>query len=68
MKHTTKLGPSHYIRLDSYGESRENRRFNVICTIAVLVISAMTAGAMAGIDITNLNPQLNHETTRSSDR
>jgi hypothetical protein len=57
MKHTTKLGPGRYIRLDSYGESRETRRFNILCTLVVIAIACMTAGAMVGADITNLNPQ-----------
>jgi len=57
MKHTTKLGPGRYIRLDSYGESRETRRFNILCTLVVIAITCMTATAMVGVDITNLNPQ-----------
>lgn len=68
MKHTTRLGRNRYIRLDSYGESRETRRFNFLCALFVIAIAVMTAGAMVGVDITNLNPHTNHETTRSSDR
>jgi len=64
MQHTTRLGPNHYIRLDSYGESRETRRFNILCTLFVITIACMTAGAMVGIDITNINPQNNAHTTR----
>ena len=64
MKHTTKLGPNRYIRLDSYGESRETRRLNILCTMLVIAISVMTAGAMVGVDITNLNPQNNGNTHR----
>ena len=64
MKHTTKLGPGRYIRLDSYGESRETRRFNILCTLVVIAITCMTAGAMVGVDITNLNPQNNENTHR----
>jgi len=67
MKHTTKLGRNRYIRLDSYGESRETRRFNILCTLFVIAIACMTAGAMVGVDITNINPQNNatpHRTSR----
>ena len=64
MRHTTRLGRNRYIRLDSYGESRETRRFNILCTLFVIAIACMTAGAMVGIDITNLNPQNNAHTTR----
>lgn len=64
MKHTTKLGRNRYIRLDSYGESRETRRLNILCAMLVIAISAMTAGAMVGVDITNLNPQNNGNTHR----
>ena len=66
MKHTTKLGPNRYIRLDSYGESRETRRFNIFCTLFVIAITVMTAGAMVGVDITNLNQQNNGNTSRTS--
>ena len=64
MKHTTRLGRNRYIRLDSYGESRETRRFNILCTLFVIAITVMTAGAMVGVDITNLNPQNNENTHR----
>jgi beta-lactamase regulating signal transducer with metallopeptidase domain len=64
MKHTTKLGPNRYIRLDSYGESNETRRFNFFCALFVIAITVMTAGAMVGVDITNLNPQNNENTHR----
>ena len=64
MKHTTKLGPGRYIRLDSYGESRETRRFNILCTLVVIAITCMTATAMVGVDITNLNPQQTEDAPR----
>ena len=64
MKHTTRLERNRYIRLDSYGESRETRRTNFICALFVIAITCMTAGAMVGVDITNINPQNNAHTTR----
>ena len=66
MKHTTRLERNRYIRLDSYGESRETRRFNILCTLVVIAITCMTAGAMVGVDITNLNPQNNGNPNRIS--
>jgi hypothetical protein len=55
MKHTTKLGPNHYIQLDSYGDKPMSRLSKFLCTTLVLFIAATTAGAMVGIDITNIN-------------
>jgi hypothetical protein len=57
MKHTTKLGPNRYIRLDSYGESRETRRFNILCTLVVIAITCMTATAMVGVNILQVPTQ-----------
>ena len=68
MQHTTRLGRNRYIRLDSYGESRETRRFNILCTLFVIAITCMTAGAMVSVDITNINPQSNNEAVRSTNR
>jgi hypothetical protein len=67
MQHTTRLRRNRYIRLDSYGESRETRRFNFLCTLFVIALTVMTAGAMVGIDITNINSnptQQNNGTSR----
>ena len=70
MRHTTKLGRNRYIRLDSYGESNETRRFNFFCALFVMAITVMTAGAMVGVDITDpnlyLNQQNNGNTSRTS--
>ena len=66
MKTIYSMGKGKYITLDSYGESRETRRFNVFCTLFVIAITCMTAGAMVGVDITNLNPQNNGNTSRTS--
>jgi len=68
MQHTTRLGRNRYIRLDSYGESRETRRFNILCTLFVIAITCMTAGAMVGVDITNINPQSNIQTNGNPNR
>jgi hypothetical protein len=53
MKHITKLGNNRYIHLDSYGEYRSSISKLLMATF-VLAIAAITAGAMVGIDITNI--------------
>ena len=68
MKTIYSMGKGKYITLDSYGESRETRRFNILCTLFVIAITVMTAGAMVGVDITNINPQTNHDTTHRTGR
>ena len=62
------MGKGKYITLDSYGESRETRRFNILCTLFVIAITCMTAGAMVGVDITNINPQSNIQTNGNPNR
>ena len=56
MKHITKLGINRYIHLDTYGEYRESPLSKIVMTTLVLAIAAITAGAMVGIDITNIKP------------
>ena len=55
MKRITKLGNNRYIHLDTYGEYRESPLSKLVMTTLVLAIAAITAGAMVGIDITNIN-------------
>jgi hypothetical protein len=61
MKHITKLGPNHYIHLDSYGTKPMSALSRFLCTTFVLLIATMTAGAMVGIDVTNINSYTNQE-------
>jgi beta-lactamase regulating signal transducer with metallopeptidase domain len=56
MKHITKLGNKRYIHLDSYGEYKETPLSKIVMTTFVLAIAAITAGAIVGIDITNIKP------------
>ena len=56
MKRITKLGSNRYIHLDTYGEYRESPLSKLVMTTLVLAIASITAGAMVGIDITNINP------------
>ena len=55
MKRITKLGSNRYIHLDTYGEYRESPLSKIVMTTFVIAIAAITAGAMVGIDITNIN-------------
>ena len=54
MKRITKLGSNRYIHLDTYGEYRESPLSKLAMTAIVLATAAITAGAMVGIDITNI--------------
>lgn len=56
MKHITKLGNNRYIYLDTYGEYRGSPLPKIVMTTFVIAIAAITAGAMVGIDITNIKP------------
>ena len=56
MKHIIKLGNNRYIHLDTYGEYRESPLSKLVMTTFVIAVAAITAGAMVGIDITNIKP------------
>ena len=56
MKHITKLGNNRYIHLDTDGEYRESPLSKLVMTTIVIAIATITAGAMVGIDITNIKP------------
>jgi hypothetical protein len=55
MKQIIRIGNNRYIHLDSYGEYNESPLSKLVMTTFVIVIAAITAGAMVGIDITNIN-------------
>jgi hypothetical protein len=55
MKQIIRFGSNRYIHLDSYGEYKETPLSKFVMTTLVLAIAAITAGAMVGIDITNIN-------------
>jgi beta-lactamase regulating signal transducer with metallopeptidase domain len=56
MKQVIRIGNKRYIHLDSYGEYKESTLSKIVMTTFVLAIAAITAGAIVGIDITNINP------------
>lgn len=47
------MGKGKYITLDSYGESHETRRWSVCIAIFSIIIAAISASALFGIDITS---------------
>ena len=62
MKQIIRLGSNRYIHLDTYGEYKESPLSKLVITTFVIAIAAITAGAMVGIDITNINPPSQHQT------
>ena len=61
MKRICFLGKGRYIHLDSYGESRETRRWSVAIALFSLVITTITATALVGVDITDPSPKQHHD-------
>jgi hypothetical protein len=64
MKQIIRLGNNRYIHLDTYGEYRESTLSKIVMTTFVLAIAAITAGAMVGIDITNIQPMPTQHQTK----
>ncbi len=60
MKQIIPLGKGKFVTIDSYGESRETRRSNIMVAAFAMIISALTVGAMLGIDITSPNSTPQH--------
>ena len=56
MKRITRLGSNRYIHLDTYGEYNESPLSKLAMITIVLATAAITAGAIVGIDITNIKP------------
>ena len=61
MKHTVRLDKNRYVHLDSYGSQHETPVANFFVGIFATAIAVMTICAAVGIDITNINPNQNHE-------
>ena len=64
MKRITKLGNNRYIQLDTYGEYNESPLSKLAMTAIVLATAAITAGAIVGIDITNIKPTFTQQQTK----
>ena len=64
MKTIYSMGKGKYVHMDSYSENHETHPVtNFLMALFVIAITAMTAGAIVGIDITNPK-QPQHETLR----
>jgi beta-lactamase regulating signal transducer with metallopeptidase domain len=61
MKRICSLGKGRYIHLDSYGESHETRRSNVVVFLLASIIAAITIAAALGVDITDPSPKQHHD-------
>ena len=57
MKTIYSMGKGKYITLDSYGESHETRRGSLAVALLSVVITVITATALVGVDVTQINPQ-----------
>jgi beta-lactamase regulating signal transducer with metallopeptidase domain len=60
MKHIIPLGKGKFITLDSYGESHETRRGDIMVAVFAIIITIITVGAALGIDITSPNSTPQH--------
>jgi hypothetical protein len=61
MKQIYSMGKGKYITLDSYGESYETRRSNVVVFLLASIIAAITIAAALGVDITDPSPKQHHD-------
>jgi hypothetical protein len=57
MKTIYSMGRGKYITLDSYGESHGTRRWSVCIALFSITIATISATALFGVDITQVNPQ-----------
>ena len=55
MKQIISLGKGKFVHLDSYGESNETRRGDIMVAALAIIITTVTVGAALGIDITSPN-------------
>lgn len=55
MKQIISLGKGKFVHLDSYGESHETRRGDIMVAALAIIITTITVGAALGIDITSPN-------------
>jgi beta-lactamase regulating signal transducer with metallopeptidase domain len=68
MKQIISLGKGRFVHVDSYGASHETRRGSIIVAAFAMIISALTVGAVLGIDITSPNTTTQHGYTHRTDR
>ena len=61
MKTIYSMGKGKYVTLDSYGESHETRRSNVVVFLLASIIATITIAAALGVDVTSPSTQHNHD-------
>ena len=61
MKRIYSMGKGKYITLDSYGESHETRRSDVVVFLLASIIATITIAAALGVDVTQFNTQSQQE-------
>ena len=66
MKQIYSMGKGKYVTLDSYGESHENRRWSLAIALFSVIITVITATALVGVDMTQINPQPIQEQTNEA--
>jgi hypothetical protein len=66
MKQIYSMGKGKYITLDSYGESHETRPWSLAIALFSVIITVITATALVGVDVTQLNPQPIQEQTNEA--
>jgi hypothetical protein len=66
MKQIYSMGKGKYVTLDSYGESRETRRWSIAIAAFSSIIAIITASSLLGVDMTQLNPQPIQEQTNEA--
>jgi hypothetical protein len=67
MKQIIPLGKGRFVHVDSYGAS-QTRRGSIIVAAFAMIISAITVGAVLGIDITSPNTTTQHGYPHRTDR
>ena len=66
MKRIYSMGKGKYITLDSYGESHETRPWSLAIALFSVIITVITATALVGVDVTQINPQSIQEQTNEA--
>jgi len=57
MKRIYSMGRGKYITMDSYGETRGTRRWSIAIALFSIIIATISATALLGVDMTQVNPQ-----------
>jgi hypothetical protein len=66
MKQIYSMGKGKYITLDSYDESHETRPWSLAIALFSVIITVITATALVGVDVTQLNLQPIQEQTNET--